>query len=125
MPFPSFGSARADSFEARMQRARKDGDARGTREAKLFRLATSGVFQHEPALNSRRRVHHSFTVDRAWFRFSFQWPDPKTGEKQSRAEMQSYRIEDGKLVETWITMRPLGTSWTDVAQQRWTSHKQQ
>ncbi len=55
--------------------------------------------------------------------FSFQWPDPKTGEKQSRAGMQSYRIEDGKLVETWITMRPLGTSWTDVAQERWTSPK--
>jgi hypothetical protein len=64
---------------------------------------------------------HSFTVDRAWFRFSFQWPDPKTGEKQSRAGMQSYRIEDGKLVETWITMRQLGTSWTDVAQEHWTN----
>jgi hypothetical protein len=36
--------------------------------------------------------------------------------------MQSYRIE-GKLVETWITMRPLGTSWTEVAQERWTSSK--
>jgi hypothetical protein len=59
----------------------------------------------------------------AWFRFSFQWPDPKTGEKQSRAGMQSYRIEDGKLVETWITMRPLGTSWTDLPQERWTSAK--
>ena len=66
---------------------------------------------------------HSFTEDRAWFRFSFQWPDPKTGEKQSRAGMQSYRIEDDLLVETWITMRPLGTSWTDVAQERWTSPK--
>jgi hypothetical protein len=47
--------------------------------------------------------------------------DPKTGEKQSRAGMQSYRIEDGKLVETWITMRQLGTSWTDAAQEHWTS----
>jgi hypothetical protein len=34
--------------------------------------------------------------------------------------MQSYRIEDGKLVETWIAMRPLGTSWIGVAQERWT-----
>jgi hypothetical protein len=64
---------------------------------------------------------HSLTADRAWFRFSFQWPDPKTGETQSRAGMQSYRIEDGKLAETWITMRPLSTSWTDTPQQRWTT----
>jgi hypothetical protein len=52
-----------------------------------------------------------------------QWEDSKTGEKQSRAGMQSYRIEDGKLVGTWITMRSLGTSWTDAAQERWTSEK--
>jgi hypothetical protein len=39
--------------------------------------------------------------------------------------MQSYRIADGKLVETWITMRPLGTSWTNVAQERWTSAKKE
>jgi hypothetical protein len=42
-----------------------------------------------------------------------------------RAGIQSYRIEGGKLVETWIPMRPLGTSWMDVAQQRWTGSKQQ
>src|SRR5262249_28282360 len=27
---------------------------------------------------------HSFTTDRAWFRFAFVWPDPTTGEKRSR-----------------------------------------
>ncbi|WP_315833377.1 nuclear transport factor 2 family protein [Bradyrhizobium prioriisuperbiae] len=65
---------------------------------------------------------HSFTDDRAWFRFSFKWPDPQTGEQRSRAGMQSYRIEDGKLAETWITLLPLGTAWTDaVAQEHWTS----
>jgi hypothetical protein len=30
------------------------------------------------------------------------WPDPKTGEPCSRAGMQSYRIEAGKLAETWL-----------------------
>ena len=64
---------------------------------------------------------HSFTDDRAWFRFSFVWPDPTTGERRSRAGMQSYRIEDGKLAETWITLLPLATAWTDAAaQERWT-----
>jgi hypothetical protein len=32
--------------------------------------------------------------------FAFKWTDHKTGKPQSRAGMQSYRTEDGKLVET-------------------------
>jgi hypothetical protein len=95
----------------------EDGDLIVTREAYAKELA--GVHKARPGI--RVVVYdHSFTSGRAWFRFSFQWPDPRTGEKESRAGMQSYRIEDGKLVETWITMRPLGTSWADVPQQSWT-----
>jgi hypothetical protein len=37
------------------------------------------------------------------------------------AGMQSYRIEDGKLVETWLSVLPLGSAWPDVGrQERWT-----
>jgi hypothetical protein len=58
----------------------------------------------------------------AWFRFAFKWTDPKTVEPRSRAGMQSYRIEGGKLVETWLSMQPLGSAWPDVvAQEHWTS----
>lgn len=65
---------------------------------------------------------HTFAGDRAWFRFEFKWSDPKTGEKRTRAGMQVYRIEDGKLVETWLMLQPLGSAWTDaVAQEHWTS----
>lgn len=65
---------------------------------------------------------HAFTDDGAWFRFSFVWPDPETGEPRSRAGMQSYRIENGKLAETWISMLAPDTRWTDAtAQDRWTS----
>jgi hypothetical protein len=65
---------------------------------------------------------HSFSSDRAWFRFAFKWHDLKTGEAQSRAGIQSYRIEGGKLAETWLAMMPLGSAWTDaVAQEHWTS----
>ena len=65
---------------------------------------------------------HAFTDDSAWFRFSFMWPDPETGEPRSRAGMQSYRIENGKLAETWISMLAPDTKWTDAtAQDRWTS----
>jgi hypothetical protein len=35
--------------------------------------------------------------------------------------MQSYRTEDGKLAETWLSMQPLGSTWADVPQEHWTS----
>ena len=60
--------------------------------------------------------------NRAWFRFAFKWPDPKTGAPRSRAGMQSYRIDAGKLAETWLVLLPLGSAWADpMAQARWTS----
>jgi predicted SnoaL-like aldol condensation-catalyzing enzyme len=65
---------------------------------------------------------HTFEGDWAWFRFSFKWSDRKTGEQYSRAAMQSYRIEGGKLAETWLAMMPLGSTWTDtIGQEHWTS----
>ncbi|WP_204349281.1 hypothetical protein, partial [Klebsiella pneumoniae] len=63
----------------------------------------------------------SFEGCRAWFRFAFKWTDRETGEPRSRAGMQSYRTEAGKLVETWLSMQPLGSSWTGNAQENWTS----
>ena len=72
--------------------------------------------------NTRIVVYdHSFKDNRAWFRYAVKWPDPKTGEPHSRAGMQSYRIEAGKLAETWQTLLPLGSTWTDAAQEHWTS----
>ncbi len=65
---------------------------------------------------------HSFKADRAWFRFAFKWTDPSTGEPRSRAGMQSYRIEAGKLAETWLILQPLSSAWPDAkAQEHWTS----
>ena len=65
---------------------------------------------------------HAFEGDLAWFRFAFKWIDPKTGKPESQAGFQSYRVEGGKLVETWLTLQPLGSAWADkVAQDHWTS----
>lgn len=65
---------------------------------------------------------HSFKGNRAWFRFTFKWSDPETGEPRTQAGMQSYRIEDAKLAETWISLLPVGSTWPDpVAQETWTS----
>jgi len=65
---------------------------------------------------------HLFVGKRAWFRFTFRWRDPHSGAALTQAGMQSYRIEGGKLVETWIALQPVGSAWSDaVAQERWTS----
>jgi hypothetical protein len=95
------------------------GDRSVTREAYAAEIAKTR--EERPGI--RVVVYdHTFKGDRAWFRFAFNWTDPKTGEPRSRAGMQSYRIEGGKLAETWLTLQPLGWSWTDaVAQERWTS----
>lgn len=68
---------------------------------------------------------HLFGDGRAWFRFAFKWTDHATGEAQSQAGFQSYRTENGKLVETWLSIQPLGSAWPDSrAQERWTSSLQ-
>jgi len=65
---------------------------------------------------------HSFEGDRAWFRFTLKFTDPKTGETRTRAGVQVYRIEAGKLAETWLVFQQPGSAWPDaVAQQHWTS----
>jgi hypothetical protein len=97
----------------------QQGDRTVTREAYAAELAA--IRLERPGI--RVVVYdHSFTENRAWFRFSFEWPEPQTGEPRSRAGMQSYRVEDGKLAETWIALQPLGSAWSDaVAQEHWTS----
>jgi hypothetical protein len=95
------------------------GDRTVTREAYAAEIAKTR--QERPDI--RIVVYdHTFEGDRAWFRFEFKWTDPKTGEKRTRAGMQVYPIEDGKLAETWLLLQPLGSAWTDAgAQEHWTS----
>lgn len=65
---------------------------------------------------------HLFNGNRAWYRFEFRWTDRETGKSQTQAGMQSYRIENGKLAETWISLLAVGSKWPDlVAQETWTS----
>ncbi|MDY0871282.1 ester cyclase [Dongia rigui] len=64
---------------------------------------------------------HVLQEKAAWYRFTMQWSDQESGEMRSRAGLQSYRIEDGLLAETWVILQPLGSAWTDpVAQETWT-----
>ena len=51
MLFPTFSTGQANTFQARMERARNEGYSRGAREAKLFKLAVGKVFERESALD--------------------------------------------------------------------------
>ena len=93
------------------------------------RTVTREVYAAEIAKTREDRPHlrfvvydHTFEGDRAWFRFTLKWDDSKTGEARTRAGMQVYRIEAGKLAETWLMFQPPGSAWTDAAaQDHWTS----
>ena len=95
------------------------GDRTVTRDAYAAEIAKTR--QERP--NTRFVVYdHSFEGDRAWFRFTLKFTDPKTAETRTRAGMQVYRIEAGKLAETWLTFQQPGSAWPDaVAQEHWTS----
>jgi SnoaL-like domain len=97
----------------------EQGDRIVTREA--YAAEIEAIWTERPDI--RVVVYdHTFGNDRAWFRFAFKWSDPKTGEPRSRAGMQNYRTESGKLAETWLILLPLGSAWSDpAAQERWTS----
>ena len=65
---------------------------------------------------------HALKGNRAWYRFTMTWTDRSSGELRTRAGLQAYRIEEGKLAETWVTLQPLGSAWNDpTAQEHWTS----
>jgi SnoaL-like domain len=93
------------------------------------RTVTRDAYAAEIARTREQRPHlrfvvydHSFVGNRAWFRFTLKWTEGNTGETRTRAGMQVYRIENGKLAETWLEFQPLGSAWTDAAaQEHWTS----
>jgi hypothetical protein len=95
------------------------GDRTVTREA--YAVEIEAARRDRP--NNRFVVYdHEITADRAWFRFTLMWNDAATGDPITRAGLQVYRIECGKIAETWLMFQPLGSAWTDaVAQERWTS----
>jgi hypothetical protein len=98
----------------------RHGDA-GDRTVTPESYAAEIAKMREERPNLRFASHdHSFVGDRAWVRFTFKWTDLATGEARSQAGMQVYRIENGKLAETWLMLSPLRPTWTDPAKERWT-----
>lgn len=108
-----------DCVAPRYVRHDEMGDRVVTREAYAVELAK--LKEERPDV--RILVYdHALLNDAAWYRFTMAWTDRQTGEKRSRAGLQSYRIEDGLLAETWVILQPLGSAWSDAsAQKTWTS----
>jgi len=98
-------------------------DESGTRTVTPVEYAAELRAIHQARPNTRIVVYdHELTEDRAWYRFSIVWNDQVTGEKCSRAGLQAYRVEGGKLAETWIAFLPLGSAWSDATGlEHWTS----
>lgn len=94
----------------------------GTRRVTPVEYAEEILATKRDRPNIRFTVYdHGITTDRAWFRFSMTWNDQGSGEVRSRAGFQVYRIEGGKLAETWVMFFGPGSSWPDEAgQTRWT-----
>lgn len=108
-----------DCVEPHYIRHDETGDRTVTREAYAAELAK--LRQDRPDI--RIVVYdHELLGNRAWFRFTMQWTDRSSGEVQTRAGLQVYRINGDKLAETWVTLRPPGSAWNDLAAQKcWTS----
>lgn len=94
----------------------------GTRHVTPAEYAGEIVATKHARPNIRFTVYdHEITGDRAWFRICMTWNDNACGQERSRAGFQVYRIEDGKLAETWVMFFGPGSSWPDPAgQERWT-----
>lgn len=109
----------ADCVAPHYVRHDEAGDRVVTREAYAAELAK--LRQDRPDV--RIIVYdHTLQENRAWYRFTMKWTDQASGEVRTRAGMQAYRIEECKLQETWVTLQPLGSAWSDPgAQERWTS----
>lgn len=62
----------------------------------------------------RYDVHDSAAIgDRFWIRYTFRGGPDSTGPWPTRPGLQVYRLEDGRLAETWMLLRPGGTEWDD------------
>lgn len=61
---------------------------------------------------------NSFSKNQAWLRYTMTYTSPETNELVTRKGIQVYRIEDGKLAETWMTMLEPGTRWADSSARR-------
>ena len=67
---------------------------------------------------------NSFSKNQAWLRYTMTYTSPETNKVVTRKGIQVYRIENGKLAETWMTLLGPGTKWADsTARKCWSCSK--
>ncbi|GJL93314.1 nuclear transport factor 2 family protein [Hyphococcus sp.] len=89
----------------------RSGDRIVTREA-----YTTEIKQLRTLSDLNFEVHErSIVGDRVWTRFTMTWTDRQTGEPESRTGLQEYRIEYGKLAETWVMLSSAESRWPEMA----------
>jgi predicted SnoaL-like aldol condensation-catalyzing enzyme len=65
---------------------------------------------------------HAISGDRVWVRWTWHWTNPATGQTNTQSGLQVYRVEDGKLAETWLAVQGVGSTWPDSSgQEHWLS----
>ena len=80
-------------------------DGAGTRRLTPKQYAEEIVAAKQYRPNTRVRVYeHDITDDRAWFRFGLMWTYAITSAPRCRAALQVWRIEQGKLAESWLSL---------------------
>ena len=80
-------------------------DESGTRQVTPEEYAAEIAAARRERPDTRFVVYdHEIASGRAWFRFTLMWKDTATGETRTRAGMQVYRTEGGRLAETWLTL---------------------
>jgi len=97
------------------------GTRRMTQEEYLQEVVTAK--QNRP--NTRVVVYdHTIAGDRAWFRFGLTWNDAISGMRRTRAGMALWRIEDGRMAESWLALLERDSRWPDgEGQKRWTRQR--
>lgn len=91
------------------QTGARSGDRIVTREA-----YAAEIRQIRALPDVRFEVHErSIVGDRVWTRFTMTWTDRESGKPQSRTGLQEYRIENGKLAETWVLLSSAESRWPE------------
>lgn len=90
-------------------------EARGSRTvtAAEYAAEVAGIQRALPGV--RFLVHDCLVAgDRLWVRWTMLGVVAATGDSMRRMGLQVYRLENGRLAETWILMDPAAAAWPEA-----------
>lgn len=88
-------------------------EAAGTRTVTPEQYAQEIAARRKQVPDIRFTEHDRVVKDNFyWTRWSMRGTDARTGKVVTRAGIQIYRLDRGRLVETWVAALPEGSGWT-------------